>query len=54
MKQGKALVDSNLVDDAAVLVSGDDEEPLDSVVANRIRTKIDWHLLPLMMGECAK
>lgn len=38
------------VDTAAELVAGDDIE-LDPAEADRIRKKIDWHILPLMCGE---
>lgn len=39
------------VDTGAQLVAGGIE--LDPAEANRIRKKIDWHILPLMCGEFA-
>ncbi|KAF9520827.1 hypothetical protein BS47DRAFT_1370309 [Hydnum rufescens UP504] len=49
LKHGKVVVDSSLVDDAAVFISSDDEL-LDPAAAAKVRAKIDKHLLPLMLA----
>lgn len=39
------------VDEAALVVSGADEDEIDPEVADKLRRKIDRHILPLMMRE---
>lgn len=46
-----AHVATTAVDTAAQLVAGGAAE-LDPVEADRIRKKIDWHILPLMCSAC--
>lgn len=39
------------VDEAAIVVSGEDDDDIDPEVADKLRRKIDKHILPLMMSK---
>lgn len=45
------MTDPATVDEAALVVSGTDEDEIDPEVADKLRRKIDRHILPLMMRE---
>lgn len=45
------VIDPTTVDEAGLVVSSTDEDDVDPEVADKLRRKIDRHILPLMMRE---
>lgn len=45
------VTSTGAIDDAAMLVVADDHDTVDPQAAEKLRKKIDLHLLPLMMRE---